>query len=366
MKKVVFVVAVCFTFLIIPNTVLADLEEDYATALKYYNTGKYEEAVTYFKAYVENKPDPNAYYRIGYALYELGRHDEAMEYFQAAYLIDPEVSPSPAEFIEQYKRGKARRELVPPVMEPEPQPAPQEQPQVKKEAPALTEKAAVGVTPAIPGAPVEKKREEPIAPPPVTEEPVSKPEPDRFALPKEIQPPSGIPPLAQPEGEMPFEIPPGLIAVMAGLGIIFQIIGLVLTLFFLVCYFLIGRRLDVPHSWIAFIPILNYFWPILGTARKSVKWGLLYLLVLPIVAGILATILAAVSPMLAMAVIGIITIVVLVVYVYLWMLTTENLGKNRWLGLLIILPIIQIIFVAFLAFSKTDDASRYYVGEPLT
>lgn len=66
---------------------------------------------------------------------------------------------------------------------------------------------------------------------------------------------------------------------------------------------------------------------------------------------------AMISPFAAMVVMGIIGLVVFVVYVYLWMLTNENLGKNRWLGLLMFVPIINLVWIAILAFSKTESES---------
>jgi TolA-binding protein len=39
------------------------------------------------------KPDPYAYYLMGYALYKMKRHSESAKYFQEAYTIDPTISP---------------------------------------------------------------------------------------------------------------------------------------------------------------------------------------------------------------------------------------------------------------------------------
>ncbi len=92
MKKISFIAIILFISVTI-GTALAQVDSEYAAALKYYNTGKYEEAAKRFKEYVKKNPKASAYYRIGYALYELGRHKEAYKYFDEAYLIDPEFSP---------------------------------------------------------------------------------------------------------------------------------------------------------------------------------------------------------------------------------------------------------------------------------
>ena len=93
MKKIIFILTVLMTLFLISDTVLAKTDTEYEKAIRYYNTGKYREAVEIFKDYIQTKPEAPAYYRIGYALYELREYDEAQKYFQQAYLIDPSFSP---------------------------------------------------------------------------------------------------------------------------------------------------------------------------------------------------------------------------------------------------------------------------------
>lgn len=93
MKKIAFIVSLLLTVFFVSNTVLAVTDSEYAKALRYYDSKKYKEAVNIFKEYVRQKPEPSAYYRIGYALYELKKFAEANEYFKQAYLIDPNYSP---------------------------------------------------------------------------------------------------------------------------------------------------------------------------------------------------------------------------------------------------------------------------------
>ncbi len=118
------------------------------------------------------------------------------------------------------------------------------------------------------------------------------------------------------------------------------------------CLFRIGNKLDVPKSWIAWIPILNAFWPIVGAGGQTVKWGLIYLIGLPLLAALLGGIFAMISPMLAMVVMLVIGLVVFGLYIWLWMNVSEGLGKERLLGLLMIVPIANLIFMGYLAFSE--------------
>jgi len=93
MKKIAFIIIMSFVLFAVSDTILAKTDTDYDTALKYYNSGKYKEAVRLFQEYIKKKPEPSAYYRIGNALYELRKFSEANEYFKQAYLIDPNFSP---------------------------------------------------------------------------------------------------------------------------------------------------------------------------------------------------------------------------------------------------------------------------------
>jgi tetratricopeptide (TPR) repeat protein len=91
MKKGIIGIIAFFSLLVIAGAVFADAEYD--AALRAYAGKNYKEAAVDFRAYVEKKPDPAAYYLLGYSLYKLGRFNEATEYFKQAYLIDPTFSP---------------------------------------------------------------------------------------------------------------------------------------------------------------------------------------------------------------------------------------------------------------------------------
>ncbi len=45
--------------------------------------------------------------------------------------------------------------------------------------------------------------------------------------------------------------------------------------------------------------------------------------------------------------------------VYLWMCITENLGRNKWLGLLVLVSLVGFIYPAWLAFSRTESPAEY-------
>jgi len=114
-------------------------------------------------------------------------------------------------------------------------------------------------------------------------------------------------------------------AFLAGFMMIFSLVMAVLYVYFSLCMFLIARRLNVPAAWTAWVPILQV-WPLLASAGKPCWWVLL--LFIPFVNIIIST--------------------------YLWMCIAENLGRNKWLGVLILVPVVQLVLPGVLAFSGKD------------
>ncbi len=92
MRKAILSLLVLAVMVLGAGPISAQIENRYQKGLKSYYKGNYQEAVRILKEYVRHRPDPRAYYLIGYGLYELGRYEEAAKYFKEAYLIDPEFS----------------------------------------------------------------------------------------------------------------------------------------------------------------------------------------------------------------------------------------------------------------------------------
>ncbi len=99
MKRVLSMIVVSSLFLVTLSGILkAQPNGTYDHALYLYKEGRFTEAVEELREYLERRPEPSAYYLMGYALYELGRYDEAVKYFEEAYLVDPEFKPEKIEF----------------------------------------------------------------------------------------------------------------------------------------------------------------------------------------------------------------------------------------------------------------------------
>ena len=86
--------------------------------------------------------------------------------------------------------------------------------------------------------------------------------------------------------------------------------------------------IHVPAAWLAWVPILQ-IWTFFSSAGKSLLW------IIPCL----------------------IPFVNVFVGVYLWMCIAENLGKNKWLGLLTLVPVVNLILPAILAFSKKEGTA---------
>ncbi len=67
-------------------------QNPYEKGLKAYAQKNYSKSVEYLKESVATKPDPHAYYLLGYALYKTKNFEESMQYFKKAYAMDPTIS----------------------------------------------------------------------------------------------------------------------------------------------------------------------------------------------------------------------------------------------------------------------------------
>jgi len=143
-------------------------------------------------------------------------------------------------------------------------------------------------------------------------------------------PPAPVPPPVVPVPSFPQaqqQPDAGQIAALAG-G--FLMVGLAVVLvfyiYFALCMYKIGTKLNVEGSWAAWIPVVNSFWPLIGAAGKPIWW--IILLLIPFVN--------------------------FFVILYLWAEVIGNLGRNKWLVLLFLVPLVNIVFLGVLAFSGKD------------
>jgi hypothetical protein len=145
------------------------------------------------------------------------------------------------------------------------------------------------------------------------------------AAPAPVMPPEPVMP--EPSFPQMQEPPAGLIgALVGGFLMVFLAVSVALYVYFALCMYKIGTRLNVEGSWAAWVPVVNSFWPLIGAAGKPVWWFLLFF----------------------------VPVVNFFVIMYLWAQVIGNLGRNKWLVLLFLLPIVNLVFLGVLAFSKSD------------
>ena len=117
----------------------------------------------------------------------------------------------------------------------------------------------------------------------------------------------------------------GVMAFVAAFFMIFLVLGAALYVYFSLCLFLIAKKLNVQAPWTAWIPLVN-IWTLLQAAGKPCWWVLLFF----------------------------IPFVSVIVIAYVWMCIVENLGRNKWLGLLMLVPIVNLVYIGVLAFSNQE------------
>ena len=118
----------------------------------------------------------------------------------------------------------------------------------------------------------------------------------------------------------------GILAVFAGMFMVILVVFLVLYVFMAICLMKIAHKTNTPNAWFAWIPILNAVL-MLQIAKKPVWW-------------------------IVLAFIPIVNLVWIVLQILVWMAISRECGKAEWLGILIIIPVANIILPAYLAFSK--------------
>jgi len=119
---------------------------------------------------------------------------------------------------------------------------------------------------------------------------------------------------------------------LACLSLLFFIVFYV---YFALCLQALAKKTNTPNKWLAWIPVANIFLMV-SIAKKPLWWfGLLLVPIVNIVVGII-----------------------------LWMAIAERVGKQNWIGLLIILPIVGIVVPGYLAFAGTSKEKKIKTTKP--
>ena len=143
------------------------------------------------------------------------------------------------------------------------------------------------------------------------------------ALPAMQEQPRTALPIPQAPPQLPAA---GIMAFVMAFFMVFLLLIAGIYVYFSLCLYLIAKKLNVQAPWTAWIPIVN-IWTLLQAAGKPCWWVLLFF----------------------------IPFVSIFVVAYVWMCIVENLGRNKWLGILMLIPIVNLVYIGVLAFSKEEQ-----------
>jgi hypothetical protein len=152
------------------------------------------------------------------------------------------------------------------------------------------------------------------------------------------------------DSDMPFPITDEMIQVLEVAGNAIFILSFALSIFInlylALCIYLIARKTGVSYAWMAFVPLLNIL-PLFGAA--GYRWHVVFVVILAVVISLLPSLFL---PQLALIITFVMAIALFIFFINLWMKICDNLGTSKWLGLLIIIPFINIFLPSYLAFKK--------------
>ncbi len=117
---------------------------------------------------------------------------------------------------------------------------------------------------------------------------------------------------------------------LANMGTTSLIITIVMYIYFAIALMSIAKKTNTPNGWLAFIPIANVY---LMTQIASLPAWYTLAILLPII------------PLLG-------GLAMLVAMVYFWWKIAEAINKPGWWGILIIIPVVNLVIVGMMAWGK--------------
>jgi hypothetical protein len=118
--------------------------------------------------------------------------------------------------------------------------------------------------------------------------------------------------------------------VAAGVVLLLVFIGLLFYIYSAVCLFIIAKKTATPRPWLAWIPLANLF-------LMCKAGGLSYLWLLGLFLGL-------------MPFIG--TLLTAALMAFIWYNIALKRNKPGWLGILTIVPVVNLVVVGYLAFAE--------------
>jgi len=135
----------------------------------------------------------------------------------------------------------------------------------------------------------------------------------------------------------------GLAAALGAMGFVLVLVAIPLLavwVFAIVSMIKIAQKTNTPNGWLVIIPFVAPF-KVAKFADYSYWWGAMSLLPL-------------LGYMLNGKIMALFQLIVLGFFVYAFMRICERLGFSKWLGLLMIVPLANLVLLGILAFSKNQ------------
>jgi len=114
------------------------------------------------------------------------------------------------------------------------------------------------------------------------------------------------------------------------------ILSVFLYIYFAFALMTIAKKLKVPNEWLAFIPIANIY--LMTKMAKTSPWLTLSVLLvfIPFIGGLILT----------------------VVMLYLWYKIAEAIKRPGWWGILVVVPLVNIVILGIMAWGKEKSSKR--------
>ena len=117
---------------------------------------------------------------------------------------------------------------------------------------------------------------------------------------------------------------------LAGIFMVALIIGLIVYIYVAIALMTMAKKKKVPNAWLAFIPIANLY---IMTQVGGIEWWWMLVFLLMII------------PFVG-------TLLYMVGIVYIWWKISEAFKRPGWWGILMLIPIVNLVLMGLLAWSS--------------
>jgi len=139
--------------------------------------------------------------------------------------------------------------------------------------------------------------------------------------------------------------------------LVYFLLPFLFYIYFAICLMSLTKKVQASHMWMAWVPVLN-FYLLCKIAGKSGEWFVC--LLLPIILPLLV-ISFRLIPYFPQIIVSIITLfaalsvlVVIIMWMILWREIAKKVGKPEIYGVLMLIPIVNLIIMGILAFSEAS------------